>query len=83
MKTDENQTVTKTDLVILEQNIKQDIDEKLEKIDEKNKGYRDEILTALDGVAKELETWREDKVLADHQLEDHEERITQLESPAH
>lgn len=83
MKADDNQAVTKTDLIILEQNIKQDIDENLEKIDEKNKGYRDEILTALDGVAKELETWREDKVLADHQLVDHENRITALESPAH
>lgn len=70
---------TKVDLLNLEGRL----EERFEKVDEKNKGYKDEILTALDGVAKELETWREDKVLADHQLEDHEKRITHLESPAH
>ena len=56
MKVNDEQVVTKTDLAFLEQNINQNFDEKLEKIDEKNRGYRDQILTALDGVAKELET---------------------------
>ena len=81
---------TKADLSTLEQNVdiklislKHDLEEKIENIDEKNRGYRDQILTSLDKVAKELETWREDKILADHQLENHEERITQLESPTH
>lgn len=57
-----------------------DLDEAVEAIDERNKGYRDQILTSLDKVAKELETWREDKVLGDHQLEDHENKTIKLES---
>ena len=79
-------TVTKVDLVILEQHL----DEKLEKIDEKNRVYRDQILTGLDKVVKELETLREDNVMGTHQTEemreeikDHEVRITKLESPLH
>lgn len=68
---------TKVDLVIM----KQELEGRFEELDEKNRGYRDQILTSLDKVAKELETWREDKILADHQLENHEKRITKLESP--
>jgi hypothetical protein len=67
-----------------------DLDEALEEYDEKNRGYRDQILTRLDKVVMELETIREDNVIGTAQIrglrEDlagHEKRITTLEQATH
>jgi hypothetical protein len=63
-----------------------EVDEKLEKLDEKNKGYKDQILTGLDGVMKELQDMREENAAStlhfertDEKLSDHEARIKTLE----
>ncbi len=60
----------------------------LKALDEKSKKYRDEILNGLDGVMKELETMREENTIGAHQtreireeVDNHEKRITKLESP--
>lgn len=53
-----------------------------ERIDEKSKKYRDDVLTAIDGVMGELSAIREDDIVSSHQLRDHEKRITALESAA-
>ncbi|MDP3244049.1 MAG: hypothetical protein Q8M83_00045 [bacterium] len=65
-----------------------DLDEAFEQYDEKNRGYKDEVLTGLDSVMKELETMREESTIGVHQtrelredVDDHEKRITKLESP--
>lgn len=54
--------------------------------DEKAREYRDQILTRLDDVMKELETMREENTIGTYQIRelreqggDHEKRITQLE----
>ncbi|MCL4418726.1 hypothetical protein M1146_01335 [Patescibacteria group bacterium] len=59
----------------------------IEKMDEKNRKYRDQILTGLDGVMKELETMREENTVGTHQIreldvkvDNHETRIAKLEA---
>ena len=53
-----------------------------QRIDEKNKRYKDEVLDGLDEVIGELQTMREENAGGSLRLQDHEERITKLESPA-
>jgi len=73
---------------LLEHVTKLDLSEAFDRYDEKNKGYRDQILTGIDGVMKELETMREENAagtslirrLTDR-VDDHETRFTKLESP--
>ncbi len=76
-------SVTKFDLIILQG----DIDAKFEQYDEKNRSYRDQVLTGLDKVMKELETIREETTVGNHQLSEkvheHERRIIKLETPSH
>ncbi|MEK7186142.1 MAG: hypothetical protein AAB675_02155 [Patescibacteria group bacterium] len=69
--------------------LKVELDIVMQEIDEKSKGYRDQVLTGLDGVMKELETIREENAAGtllieriSGRLDDHEERISNLESPA-
>lgn len=61
---------------------KYDLKDEMRKMDEKNMKYRDDVLTAIDGVVKELETMREENVVGAHRLRDHEKRIIALESAA-
>ena len=63
-----------------------EMDGKFDNLDEKNRGYRDQILTGLDGVMKELQDMREENAAStlhfernDETLENHEKRITTLE----
>lgn len=51
-----------------------------QRIDEKNKRYKDEILDGLDEVMGELQTMREENAAGAKILGDHEGRITKLES---
>lgn len=64
-----------------------DLDEAFEAYDEKNRGYRDQILTGLDRVMKELETIREETTVGVNQVtekvDEHEQRITKLEISRH
>lgn len=61
-----------------------DLNEAMSMQDEKSGGYRDQILTGLDKVMKELETIREENTVGNYhvnkELEDHEKRITKLET---
>lgn len=50
-----------------------------ERIDEKSKKYRDDVLTKIDGVIGELSAIREEDIVGSHQLRDHEKRIIALE----
>ncbi len=66
---------------------RKDLKEAFDQYDEKNRGYRDDILTKMDGVMKELETMREENTLAVGQtrelwekVDNHEKRIAKLES---
>ena len=61
----------------------------IDQVDSKNRQYKDEILTGLDKVMKELEIIREDNVIGTHQIrelrvdvDNHEKRILKLEQPA-
>lgn len=76
MKNSLQEPVTKLDLINLKQNM-MDVFEESEK---KHTEYHERILNSLDKVVKELETWREDKIITDKQVEDHEERISALEN---
>lgn len=53
-------------------------------VDEKAQQYRDEVLTSNDKLAKKLETMQQELELGNlqmrRQLENHEQRITSLES---
>lgn len=59
-----------------------------EEIDDNAKKYRDDVLTKLDGVIGELQTMREENTMGTYQtgeikerVDDHEKRITRLETP--
>lgn len=74
---------------LLEHVTKLDLNEAFDRYDEKNRGYRDQVLTGIDDVMKELETMREEGAAGtllieriSGRLDDHEERISNLESPA-
>lgn len=49
-------------------------------MDEKARGYRDDILNKMDEMMGELEQIREDQMFIHHDLKDHEKRITKLEN---
>ncbi|OGH17486.1 MAG: hypothetical protein A3C97_00425 [Candidatus Levybacteria bacterium RIFCSPHIGHO2_02_FULL_37_11] len=84
--------ILREELEITRKDLRIELDVSLEKVvrdvDEKNREYRDQVLTGLDGVMKELETMREENAagtslirrLTDR-VDDHEIRITKLESP--
>ena len=61
---------------------KADLNEVEERINEKIKllPTRDEFLKIMDKVMKELETIRDEQVIAGHQISNHEERIASLEN---
>ena len=73
-------------LLDLREDLRDEISINGDRLDEKNRGYRDQILTGLDKVVKELETTREENTIGGHhvneKLDDHERRITKLETPA-
>lgn len=55
-------------------------------IDDKAKGYRDEVLTKIDGVMGELQTMKEENIIGSHQItrlndqvDNHEKRISKIE----
>ncbi len=56
----------------------------IDHVDTKNRQYKNEIMTGLDKVMKELETMREENTVRDYQFSEkfnnHEQRITKLES---
>ncbi len=64
-----------------------DLDEAFEQHEEKHIKYRDEILTRLDGIAKNIEDIREENAAGilhskrvDERIENHEKRIKKIES---
>ena len=63
-KNTSEELATKTDLLIFKQELKEEI---VSEIDEKNKQYKDEVLTKLDDISGQLEGLREDKLLSIHQ----------------
>lgn len=48
-------------------------------IDDKARKYRDDVLTKLDEVMGELIAAREEREFMNHDIRDHEKRITKLE----
>lgn len=77
---------TREDLLILKGELENKLSDLEQKIDSKAQGYRDEILTKLDGVMGELETMRQENTIGTHQIsnlqeasENHEKRIKHLE----
>jgi hypothetical protein len=48
-------------------------------MDDKARLYRDQILTRFDEVMGELITTREERDFLNHDIKDHEKRITKLE----
>ncbi len=80
---DSSEFVTKG---FLKSELKRALDVLESKVDENARGYRDQILTKLDGVMGELKTIREETTIGTHQVfelqervDNHEERITHLE----
>ncbi len=90
-KADPKGLVTKEELSLLRSDLqifKIDVDDKFVQMDEKNRGYRDDVLNGLDKVMKELENIREDNEVGTHQIrelrvevDNHEKRISKLETP--
>lgn len=97
-KNKSDELARKKDLKVLEQSLREDMrvlenslrteiklsaEEILTKVDENAQGYRDQILTSNDKLAKQLETIREDLEIGNFQTEekikDHEKRIKNLE----
>lgn len=72
---------------VLDRKLDQKFAEAFAEYDDKNREYRDQILTGLDGVMKELETMREDGTIGNYQVSekfsDHEKRIKKLEIQTH
>lgn len=75
---------------VLDHVTKIDMDEAFERYDEKNRGYRDQILNGLDKVMKELETIREENIIGTQQIKEvtkkvttNERKIAKLESLLH
>lgn len=73
----------------LRENLREEISIMQDHLDDKNRKYKDEVLTGLDKVMKELSDMREENAAGTLQLrrltiqgEDHEKRITNLESAA-
>jgi len=61
----------------------------IDQVNFKNRQYKDEIMTGLDKVVKELEAIREDSIVGTHQIrelrvdvDNHEKRISKLEQTA-
>ncbi len=63
--------------------LRSELDDLKKEIDEKAQGYRDEVLTSNDKLAKTLETIREDIEIGNFQMkrkvDNHEARIKRLE----
>ena len=60
----------------------------IDQLDTKNRRYKDEIMTGIDKVVKELQDMREENAAGtlhlerlDETVDDHEKRITRLETP--
>lgn len=62
--------------------VKLDMKDVEQSLDDKNRQYKDEILTGLDEIMKELETMRQENTVGSYQLEELRERVTKLESPS-
>ena len=71
------------ELEVMETKIDIKLDQMEKRIDYNAQKYRDQILTKLDGVSKELEQTREDRIVGENQtkekLGNHEKRIRKLE----
>lgn len=63
----------------LREEMKWQIQRSEERTDEKARKYRDQILTSVDGVMKELVSEREERALLSARVYNHEERIEKLE----
>lgn len=103
VKKNNNQTATKRDIQTLKKDIREEMramkgglrEEMLDlregiidQVNDKMKLYKDEVITRLDGISKELQDMREEDAAGtlqfrrlDGKVEDHEKRITTLESP--
>lgn len=76
----------KRELSALETRMDIKMDDMKLQIDDKARGYRDDVLTKMDQVLGQLETIREDQIIANHHAEEmlarinnHEGRITKIE----
>lgn len=63
----------------LREEMKWQIQRSEERTDEKAQKYRDQILTSVDGVMKELITEREERSFLSSRVYNHEDRIEKLE----
>ncbi len=77
------ENATKGDLLILKSDLESKLNDLEQRVDDKARGYRDEILTSNDKLSRTLETIREDIEIGNFQvkkqIKSHEERITHLE----
>lgn len=75
---------TTEDIIILREDLRVEFDKKFDAFDSKAQLYRDQILTGLDKVMKELVNIREEYTVGNFRLEkrvkDHEKRISKLET---
>lgn len=103
VKKDNNQTATKSDIQTLKKDIREemramkgDLREEMldlrggliDQVNDKMKLYKDEVLTRLDGISKELQDMREEDAAGtlqfrrlDGKVDSHEKRITRLDPP--
>lgn len=65
---------------------KWEVDKKIESVKEELGAmmtkFKNEILSHIDPVMKELATSREERTILGHRVDDHEKRISHLETPA-
>lgn len=78
-----SENATKGDLLLLKNDLENKLNDLEQKIDRKAQGYRDEILTSDEKLARQLETIGEELEIGNFQTEekikDHEKRISHME----
>lgn len=72
--------ILQQELQIQEARIDLKMDNLEQRIDDKAQLYRDQVLTAIDGVMKELVDIRENSLIRNNQIEDHELRLKKIEN---
>lgn len=79
VKTELNEKIDVAEKILREE-IRLTAEETVEKMDEKSRQYRDQILTKFDQFLGEITASREERVIISHRLNNHEERLVELES---
>ncbi|MGE5041786.1 MAG: hypothetical protein ACM3IJ_02695 [Candidatus Levyibacteriota bacterium] len=87
MKKSQDEFATKKDVEDLRKemsqrfySIEERLDQRFNDVDSEMSKNHNRVMTSLDKIVGEIQTMREERIIANEQLEDHEKRITKLET---